>query len=86
MTSVTTDETTGGKKGRKATTKHPPSPCPEPMGLRLSPAAGPRRRACSFALPREGPSVHPASGAKIGVEKAKERVKRGERDRHTTKA
>ena len=45
------------------------SPCPEPMGLRLSPAAGPPPRACSSAPPCEGPSAHPASGRRKGYEK-----------------
>ena len=79
------------KERSEAVTKHTPLPCPEPMGLRLSPAAGPRRRACSSAPPREGPSVHPTSGKKTGVEKKKERgVKREthknqKKGRHTKK-
>ncbi len=73
--SYTQTKRRGGSKGRKKsiyeTPTLPPSPCPESMGLRLSPAAGPRRRACSSAPPREGPSVHPTSGAKKRWKKEK---------------
>ncbi len=71
---ATTSQDTYTKIQQTAYKRH--QPCPQPTGLRLSPAAGPPRRACSSAPPREGPSAHPASGAKKGGG-----IKEGKRER-----